>query len=177
MWVGVKKKNKKQKLNKNHCQPLRLAFPTALIHPEFSWKFVFNLEAMNVIQVVRVYSDLSSLSRAHATLRREKGSWWRHRQRDHMEFHSFRFLSQMLFSNWLMLFLLLMTVVNSWCVGRIVWISACCERACVFTYGQFCLFFSYLCPLRFAGRAAWEVCVGADATHSAAMPNWNRLEP
>lgn len=90
--------------------------PAALIHPELHLK-AENLslisKAMSVIQVVSVYNDLSSPSRAHATLRllcrererkedREEEELMerdRQRQRDHMEFHSFRFLSQMLFSN------------------------------------------------------------------------------
>lgn len=113
----------------------------------------------------------------------------RQRQRDHMEFHSFTFLSQMLFSNWLMLFLLLLTVVNSWCVGWIVWISVCCGLTCVSVHVPLHALFFYLCSrvcvcqiwmhstALFTGCAAWEVCVRADATHSAAMSNWNRLEP
>lgn len=68
---------------------------------------------MSVIQVVSVYNDLSSLGRARATLHflcreKEDGAGGeknlkklmerdRQRRRDHMEFHSFRFLSQMLF--------------------------------------------------------------------------------
>lgn len=123
----------------------------------------------------------------------------RQRQRDHMEFHSFRFLSQMLFSNWLMLFLLLLTVVNSWCVGGIVWISVCCGYvfACLYipVHGHYVGLFipvpmcecAWVCvcvcqiwmhsTTLFMGCAACEWCVRADATHSAAMSNWNRLEP
>lgn len=111
-----------------------------------------------------------------------------------MEFHSFRFLSQMLFANWLMLFLLLLTVVNSWCVGWIVWISVCCvslhmrtralcsgssylrSSGCVRECVSVCQIWMHSITL-FTGCAAWEVCVRADATHSAAMSNWNRLEP
>lgn len=214
--------NVRKKLNKHRCHPPRLALSCLNSSRAMSqsWKFESNFEAVSVIQVVSVYSDLSSLDWAHATLHflcreREKERWRgkkklmdgdRQRQRDHMEFHSFRFLSQMLFSNWLMLFLLLLTVVNSWCVGGdsldfwLLWAYVCtCVSVRVFLRTRtwaFCLGFSYLCPCvcvctRECGCVKSEcippLCLRAvqrekcvqepNATHSGAMSNWNRLEP
>lgn len=91
-----------------------------------------------------------------------------------MELHSFRFPSQMLFSNWLMLFWLLLAVVNSWCVGWIVWISVCCKLACT----SMCVFTCMPVWMCLSNLNAFHhsAYVRADDTHSAAMSNWNRLE-
>lgn len=85
-----------------------------------------------------------------------KKSWWRETDRDGGTIWSFivlDFSHKCFFSNWLMLFLLLLTVVNSWCVGRRVWICVCCgpERARVCArlhtcdVGLFIPVFVYVC--------------------------------
>lgn len=201
--------NGRKKLNKHHCQLRRLSSSPALIHPEIHLKaenlsLILKLWVLYRLSAFTMICHLSTelMQRCIFSAKRERKierrrSWWRETDTDRGTIWSFivlYFLSQMFFLNWLMLFLLLLTVVNSWCVGWIVWISVCSGLACVCLYicgHGHCAWAFHTCACvnvcvsqiwmhsvtLFTGCAAWEVCVRANAIHSAAMSNWNRLEP
>ena len=194
----------KKKLNKHHCHPPRgwLFLSRLNSSPSYISKLK-NLESnfrsyecYTGCQRLQwsVISQPSSCNAAFSLQRkrrwRMRGGWWREREterqrrRDHMEFHSFRFLSQMLFlklthvvfitpdsskqlvcgAESLALCLLWAWACTSVRASSHMWCRAfhTCARisvwVCVCVCVCVCQIWMHSITL-FTGRAAWEVCV------------------